>query len=184
MQFVSRPSPIVARDLIGAGLLFAGTGGIIVETEAYSRDDAASHSFGGLSPRNAVMFGPVGRAYIYRSYGVHWCLNLVCGLEPGSAVLIRALEPTRGLETMRSRRRTTEDRLLCAGPGRLCEALGIDGRRNGASFREPPFQLETAWGRHEIQVGRRIGISKATDQPWRFGLAGSRYVSRPFRELA
>lgn len=156
-------------------------GGVIVETEAYASDDPASHSYGGPSARNAAMFGPAGRAYVYRIYGLHWCLNVVCGAGEGSAVLLRALEPTRGLEVMAERRDLSDPRLLCAGPGRLCQALGVDRRHDRLPLTEPPFALLAPSGpTPAVVVGPRIGISKAAERPWRFGLAGSRYLSRPF----
>jgi DNA-3-methyladenine glycosylase len=178
----SQDSPQVARRLIGMRLLIDGVGGIIVETEAYDREDPASHSFSGPTPRNAVMFGPPGRAYVYLSYGIHWCLNFVCReAGHGAGVLIRALEPTAGIAVMMDRRRQHSLRLLCAGPGRLGEALGVTRGLNGKRVDEPPFSLTPALGAAQVVCGPRIGISKAVEQPWRFGLAGSRYVSRPFR---
>ena len=180
------PSALVARKLIGATLLLDGVGGRIVETEAYDREDPASHSFAGPTLRNASMFGPPGRVYVYRSYGIHWCFNLVCR-EPGhgAGVLIRALEPLAGLETMRRRRGLTGDaastpRLLCAGPGRVGQALGIGPQHDGLAIDAPPFEFRPASEDAEVLVGKRIGITKAMDQPWRFGLAGSRFLSRPF----
>ncbi|WCT75246.1 DNA-3-methyladenine glycosylase [Sphingomonas naphthae] len=177
----NRPIVDLARDLIGATLLLDGVGGIIVETEAYRADDPASHSFAGPRARTAAMFGPVGHAYVYRIYGLHWCLNIVGGEAPGGAVLIRALEPTHGLDRMAERRGTGDPRLLCSGPGKLAQALGITAALDGAPLEAPPFALIPADGPADILTGPRIGISKAVEQPWRFGLAGSRYVSRPFR---
>lgn len=175
--FFARPAAEVAVALIGCDLRVDGIGGIIVETEAYDRGDPASHSANGPTRRNASMFGPPGHAYVYRSYGMHWCLNLVC--EPGSAVLIRALEPRHGLETMAARRRLSDSRLFCAGPGRLCQALAVTLAMDGLALDAPPFALAapgtaTAW-----IADRRIGISRAVETPWRFLLAGSRAVSRP-----
>jgi DNA-3-methyladenine glycosylase len=175
-------APDVAQALIGAILLVDGVGGRIVETEAYDREDAASHSHSGPTARNAVMFGPPGRAYVYRSYGIHWCLNFVCREEGhGAGVLIRAIEPLQGIETMCERRGLQEPRLLCSGPGRVGQALAIVHACNGHRLDEKPFEVLAASQRHEILVGPRIGITKAADVPWRFGLAGSRYLSRPFR---
>jgi DNA-3-methyladenine glycosylase len=175
-------SPQVARRLIGMTLLVDGVGGVIVETEAYDREDPASHSFSGPTPRNAVMFGPPGRAYVYLSYGIHWCLNFVCReAGHGAGVLIRALQPTAGISTMIARRRQRDPRLLCSGPGRLGQALGITHEMNGKRIDREPFRLTAARAEAAVVCAPRIGISKAVDQPWRFGLAGSTYVSRPFR---
>jgi DNA-3-methyladenine glycosylase len=176
--FFDRSVHDVAPELVGATLLVDGAGGRIVEVEAYDREDPAAHSFGGQTARNATMFGPAGRAYVYRSYGIHWCLNFVC--REASAVLIRALEPTHGLELMRARRGTAEPRLLAAGPGRLAQALGVTGEHDGLPLDRPPFELY-ARDDVEIAVGTRIGISKAAERPWRYGEAGSRFLSRPIR---
>ena len=181
--FYAREVVEVARDLIGAGLLVDGVGGTIVETEAYGPADPASHSYRGLTARNASMFGPVGHAYVYRSHGVHWCLNLVCGSRRqrlGSAVLVRALEPTAGLGAMRARRGTDDIRRLCAGPARLCQAIGVTGAHDGLPLDEPPFVLYPGPGSAEIVEGVRIGIRRGVETPWRFGLRGSRFLSRPF----
>jgi DNA-3-methyladenine glycosylase len=177
-EFFYRDAETVARSLIGATVLLNGVGGRIVETEAYDAHDPASHSFKGETRRNSVMFGPPGCAYIYRIYGLHWCLNMVCGVA-GSAVLIRALEPTTGVGQMSSRRGTNDLRRLCSGPGRLCQALGIDGTLNGASLFRPPFLMLHGPG-GAIAVGARIGISVAVETPWRFGLKGSPFLSRAF----
>ncbi|WP_105370617.1 DNA-3-methyladenine glycosylase [Neorhizobium huautlense] len=177
-QFFDRNSIEVARDLIGVELDVSGLGGIIVETEAYEPDDLASHSFRGPTPRNSVMFGAPGHAYVYRSYGIHWCLNFVC--RPGSAVLVRALQPVRGLAEMEKRRGRADPLLLCAGPGRVCQALGITIEHNGLSLFGPPFAFSPPQVPPLIVTGRRIGISQAVDQPWRFGLSGSPYVSKRF----
>jgi DNA-3-methyladenine glycosylase len=180
----SASSETVARALIGVRFFVNGVGGRIVETEAYEREDPASHSFGGATPRNAAMFGPPGCAYVYRSYGMHWCLNFVCReVGHGAGVLIRALEPTDGLDLMRQRRSLDDARLLCAGPGRVGQALGIDQSYNGLPLDRPPFELLAPEPGLAIPLvaGPRVGISKAVDQPWRFGWAGSPFLSRPFR---
>ena len=191
----SAPSHVVARRLIGVTLLVDGVGGRIVETEAYDQTDPASHTFGGPTARNAAMFGPPGCAYVYRSYGLHWCINTVCReAGHGAGVLLRALEPTHGIEVQQARRGVHDVRLLCAGPGRLAQALGIDAGFNGRPLDQPPFALlepgcdagaagETGGvgpAPLEVVTGPRIGISKAVDVPWRFGLRGSRYLSRAF----
>jgi DNA-3-methyladenine glycosylase len=171
----------LARALIGVTLWVDGVGGRIVETEAYDAVDPASHSFKGQSPRNASMFGPPGHAYVYRSYGIHWCLNFVCReAGHGAGVLIRAIEPEASLETMRERRGLLDAHLLCSGPGRLCQALAITRDMDGMPLNAAPFLLKPATGSEKILTGPRIGISKAIDQPWRFGLAGSRHLSKPF----
>ena len=172
----------VARALIGASLYVDGVGGVIVETEAYDQSDPASHTFVGLTARNAVMFGPPGRAYVYRSYGIHWCVNVVCReAGHGAGVLIRAIEPREGLDRMRERRGLESPRLLCSGPGRLGQALGVTRDLDGARFDRRPFRLVGPEVGAEIVVvtGERIGISKAREQPWRFALSGSAYLSRP-----
>jgi DNA-3-methyladenine glycosylase len=172
----------VAPEVIGATLLVDGIGGRIVEVEAYDREDPASHAYRGRTRRNAAMFGPPGHAYVYRSYGVHWCLNLVCdGEGVPSAVLVRALEPTQGLDAMRSRRGLEDQRLLASGPGRLCQALAITGAHDGLSLDAPPFELHERSGPVEVVAGVRVGITRATDLPWRYAEAGSRFLSRPLR---
>ena len=180
-DFYARPVDDVARALIGMTLTVDGVGGIIVETEAYDSADPASHSFAGRTVRNAAMFGAVGRAYVYRIYGLHHCFNIVCG-TPGSAVLIRAIEPRQGIEAMLERRGLTRTlRNLCAGPGRLCTALGIGMALDGVPLDQPPFHLEDTGERPEIVTGSRIGITKAADRPRRFGWRDSSWLSRPFR---
>jgi DNA-3-methyladenine glycosylase len=176
-----RSSEEMARLLIGATLLVNGVGGRIVETEAYDRADPASHSFSGPTARNQSMFGPPGRAYVYRSYGIHWCLNFVCREEGhGAGVLIRAIEPAHGIAIMRERRALDDVRLLCSGPGRVGQALAITHEMNGQRLDQPPFRVLAAEEPGEIVAGPRIGISKAMEVHWRFGLAGSRFMSRPF----
>ncbi len=181
-DFFARSVHAVAPDLIGAWFCFNGVGGRIVEVEAYHHTEPAAHSYGGRTERNAVMFGPPGYAYVYRSYGIHWCVNFVCEREgSAAAVLIRALEPVEGLAIMRRRRGVRELRLLCSGPGRLCEALGISRAHNGLPLDAPPFELRRRVGKVAIAIGPRIGISKAVEHPWRYGLAGSPFLSKPFR---
>lgn len=176
--FFARAPELVAPELIGATLLYDGAGGTITETEAYHPDDPASHSFRGQTPRNRAMFGPPGTVYVYLIYGMYWCLNFVC--TPGSAVLIRALEPTLGLDRITDRRGGLAPRLLASGPGRLCAALGITRDDDGKSLFEKPFGLIANAEPRSILVGPRIGITKAVDEPLRFGLAGSAYLSRKF----
>jgi DNA-3-methyladenine glycosylase len=184
-KFFARSVHRVAPDLIGAILLVDGVGGRIVEVEAYHHTDPAAHSFRGPTERNSVMFGPPGHAYVYRSYGIHWCLNFVCE-RPGSAsaVLIRALEPLEGVAKMRRRRGVSDTRLLCSGPGRLGQALGVNHKCNGLPLDRPPFALFARAGKSEIVKGVRIGITKAADLPWRYGLKGSRFLSKPFPETS
>ena len=175
------PADLVARALIGATLLVDGVGGVIVETEAYDQSDPASHTHMGPTARNAAMFGPSGHAYVYRSYGIHWCLNFTCRpAGHGAGVLIRAIEPRAGLEQMQLRRGTSDPRLLCSGPGRLGQALGITMAHYGLPLDRPPFFVAAPDAATESVVGPRIGISKAIDEPWRFGLLGSRFLSKPF----
>ena len=163
-------------------MLVAGVGGEIVEVEAYDQEDPASHGFRGPTARNAAMFGPPGRAYVYRSYGIHWCLNFVCAEEGrADAVLIRALRPLQGLDAMRERRGLDPERALCSGPGRLCQALEVTGDHDGLPLDEPPFELHAREAVPAIVTGRRIGITRAAELPWRYVLAGSRYASRPVR---
>ena len=180
-EFFARPVHEVAPELIGATLLVDGVGGRIVEVEAYDQDDPASHSFRGRTTRTASMFGPPGRAYVYRSYGIHWCLNLVCA-EDGraEAALVRALEPVQGLEAMHERRGLEAAHALCSGPGKLCQALGITRAQDGLALDEPPFELLARSSEPPLVVGTRIGITRAVEQPWRYGLAGSPFLSRRF----
>jgi len=181
-SFFDRSVHEVAPDLIGATFLVCGVGGLIVEVEAYHYTEPAAHSYAGPTVRNAVMFGPPGHVYVYRSYGIHRCVNFVCEAEGSAgAVLIRALMPTAGLAAMRRRRGINDERLLCAGPGRLCEALAITDAHNGAALDKVPFRVFARTAPVKIVSGPRIGISKAVDLPWRYGWAGSRFLSRPFR---
>jgi DNA-3-methyladenine glycosylase len=181
-SFFDRPVLKVAPDLIGATLLVDGVGGVIVELEAYHHTEPAAHSFNGRTERNAVMFGPAGYVYVYRSYGIHWCVNFVCEEEgSASAVLIRALEPTHGIPTMQRRRGLRDERALCSGPGKLCEALAITHKHNGLALDRAPFELRARSEKPEIVTGVRIGITKAADKPWRYGLKGSPFLSKPFR---
>ena len=181
-EFFARSVHDVAPDLIGVTLLVDGVGGRIVEVEAYDHEDPASHGFRGRTDRNASMFGPPGHAYVYRSYGIHWCLNLVCEeVGVANAVLLRALEPTRGLEQMRARRGLEDERLLCSGPGRLCQALGVTREHDGLALDRPPFELLAGDSPAEIVTGPRIGITRAAELPWRYAEAGSPFLSRPLR---
>lgn len=181
-SFFARSVHDVAPELVGATLLVDGIGGTVVEVEAYAPDDAASHSHGGPTPRNRAMFGPPGHAYVYRSHGIHWCLNLVCGDDGvGEAVLVRALEPTHGVETMRLRRRAANERLLCAGPGRLTEALAVSGAHDGLPLDEPPFALFPPDSAADVVVATRVGITKAVELPWRYAARGSPFLSKPAR---
>ena len=181
--FFDRSVHEVAPDLIGVTLLVDGVGGIIVEVEAYHHTEPAAHSYRGLTPRNAVMFGPAGFVYVYRSYGIHWCVNFVCEKAgSASAVLIRALEPTHGIGAMRRRRGLHDERSLCSGPGKLTEALGITHAHNGLALDKPPMALYARAGEPDVVTGLRIGLTKAVDLPWRFGLRGSKFLSKPFAE--
>jgi len=179
--FFDRSVHEVAPDLIGATFLVNGVGGLIVEVEAYHHTDPAAHSYNGPTPRNRVMFGPAGFSYVYRSYGIHWCVNFVCEEEgSASAVLIRALQPTHGLATMRRRRGMDDERALCSGPGKLCEALGITIAHSELPLDKPPIALFARTAKPEIVAGIRIGITKAVELPWRYGLNGSKFLSKPF----
>jgi len=180
-SFFDRSVHEVAPDLIGATFLVNGVGGIIVEVEAYHHSEPAAHSFHGPTPRNRIMFGPAGFSYVYRSYGIHWCMNFVCEEEgSASAVLIRALEPTHGLAAMRRRRGLPDQRALCSGPGKLCEALGITFSHSELPLDRPPIALHARTGKAEIVSGVRIGITRAAELPWRYGLKGSKFLSKPF----
>ena len=169
----------LARALIGMRLTVDGVGDVIVETEAYDAADPGSHSFIGPTNRNRSMFGPTGRAYVYRIYGAHWCLNIVGGTAAGAAVLVRALEPTQGIAAMSARRGVDDIRKLCSGPGKLCQALAVTDALDGAPLHRPPFDLAPHTQDVPIAYGPRIGITKAADTPWRFGWRGSSYLSRP-----
>lgn len=178
-EFFDRSVHELAPALVGVTLLVDGVGGRIVEVEAYDHQDPAAHGYRGETARNASMFGPPGRAYVYRSYGLHWCLNFVCEPEGvASAALIRALEPTHGIDRMKARRGLEEARLLCAGPGRLCQALAVTGDHDGLPLDEPPFELLERSGKPEILTATRVGITQAADRPWRYLSAGSPYLSR------
>ena len=179
--FFDRSVHAVALELIGATFRVDGVGGTIAEVEAYDHEDPAAHGYRGRTARNASMFGPPGHAYVYRSYGIHWCVNLVCEDEGvAAAVLLRALEPTHGLDLMRERRGLDDARLLCAGPGRLCQALAITREHDGLPLDAPPFELYERTSAPEIVAGPRVGITRAADRPWRYGLGGSPYLSRRF----
>ena len=180
-RFFDRSVHEIAPDLIGATLLVDGVGGIIVEVEAYHHTEPAAHSYNGPTPRNQIMFGPPGFLYVYRSYGIHWCANFVCE-EAGSAsaVLLRALEPTHGIAAMRRRRGLEDERTLCSGPGKLCEALGISNKHNTLPLDAAPIAIHARTSKPEVVTDVRIGITKAADLPWRYGLKGSRFVSKRF----
>ena len=181
-DFFARSVHEVAPDLIGVTLLVDGVGGVIVEVEAYDQEDPASHGFRGRTPRNASMFGPPGHAYVYRSYGIHWCLNFVCD-EPdrAEAALVRALQPTHALDRMRARRGVDVERALCSGPGKLCQALGLTSEHDGLALDEPPFELLAREATPAIVTGPRIGITRAAERTWRYGLERSPFLSRPLR---
>ena len=179
-RFFARSVHEVAPALVGATLLVDRVGGVIVEVEAYDRDDPAAHGYRGPTARNASMFGPPGHAYVYRSYGIHWCLNLVCEAQgTPSAVLLRALEPTHGVEVMKARRGLADARALCSGPGRLCQALAVNDTHDGLPLDEPPFCLYAREGDIAVLAAPRIGITRAADLPWRYGVADSPFLSRP-----
>jgi DNA-3-methyladenine glycosylase len=181
-DFFARSVHELAPDLIGVTLLVDGVGGPIVEVEAYDHEDPAAHGYRGRTERNASMFGPPGHAYVYRSYGIHWCLNLVAEeVGVASAVLLRALEPTHGVEEMKRRRGLEDERLLASGPGRLCQALAVTRAHDGRALDRPPFELLARTREPEVVTGVRIGITRAADRPWRYALEGSRYLSRPVR---
>ena len=179
--YFARDVVAVARGLVGAEIFVDGVGGIITEVEAYHHTEPAAHSFNGPTPRNMVMFGPPGFLYVYRSYGIHWCMNFVCEKEgSASAVLIRALEPTHGIPAMRQRRGLHDERSLCTGPGKLCEAMGVSIKHNTLPLDAPPIAVYARKHKPEIASGIRIGITKAVELPWRYGLKGSRFLSKPF----
>ena len=178
-SFFSREVTLVARDLLGAEFLVNGVGGIIAETEAYHPTEPASHAHRGKTERNAAMFLGPGHVYVYRSYGIHWCLNFVCA--GASAVLIRAIEPTAGIDKMAERRGLANPRDLCSGPGKLAEALGVNKAHDGLTVDAPPFRFLPTGSPRPVVIGPRIGISKAADLPWRFGIAGSTFLSKAFR---
>ncbi len=180
IEFFDREVTLVARELLGATFLVEGVGGLIVETEAYHPTDPAAHSYRGETERNRSMFRGAGRVYVYRSYGIHWCVNFVCG--GAAAILIRALEPTAGLDVMARRRGTGTPRELCSGPGKLTQALGITKAHDGLMLDASPFTFIPAKSPQPVVIGPRIGITKAVDLPWRFGKAGSPYLSRRFAE--
>jgi DNA-3-methyladenine glycosylase len=180
-KFFARSVHEVAPDLIGTTLLVNGVGGLIVEVEAYHHTEPAAHSFNGPTPRNMIMFGPPGYLYVYRSYGIHWCMNFVCEKEgSASAVLIRALEPTHGIAAMRRRRGVPDERMLCSGPGKLCEALAVTDKHNGLALDAAPIAVYARADKPDVVSGVRIGITKAAELPWRYGLKGSRFLSKPF----
>ena len=182
-DFLARDALVVAPELLGKVLVSGPCAGRIVEVEAYRSDEPAAHTFRGPTPRNRVMFGPAGFSYVYRSYGIHWCVNFVCEKEgSASAVLIRALEPTHGMPLMRRRRGLHDARSLCSGPGKLCEALGITIAQSELPLDKPPIALHARIGKVDIVSGLRIGITKAVDLPWRYGLKGSKFLSKPFME--
>ena len=181
-KFFARSVHVVAPDLIGATLLVDGVGGIITEVEAYHHTEPAAHSFNGPTPRNMLMFGPPGFLYVYRSYGIHWCMNFVCEKEgSASAVLIRAIEPTHGIPAMRRRRGLHDERMLSSGPGKLCEAMAVTDKHNGLALDTPPIEVYARTRKPDIVSGIRIGITKAVELPWRYGLKGSKFMSKPFR---
>jgi DNA-3-methyladenine glycosylase len=178
-EYFARSASELAPELLGATLLVNGVGGVLVELEIYNQSDPASHSYRGRTERNASMFGPPGHAYVYRSYGVHWCLNIVCS-PPGeaSALLVRALEPTHGLEQMMERRRSSDPRQLCSGPGKVCQALAVAGDYDGLPLDTQPFEVRARQLEPEIVRCRRIGITRARERPWRLCVVGSLFLSR------